>query len=184
MGWRRKPEQSLDEWGQNRQNSSPSISDMRATPDARSQAEVAIHNLGGTASAAALCSEVASIAPWRANVIYWYSADRWPPRWISQARQAQTAPRARTFRAADHQRQCDLRRASRRTGLAQRRRPGEYLVGRPAGRPVRAVYRAIMAPESGADMVPQAPAAEPGKPGAAIRVCTHSLTCSHLAASV
>src|SRR5215475_13789961 len=23
MGWRRKPEQSLDEWGQNRQNSSP-----------------------------------------------------------------------------------------------------------------------------------------------------------------
>src|SRR5712691_436221 len=34
--------------------------------------------------------------------------------------------------------------------------------------PVRAVYRAIMAPEFGADMVPLAPAPVPGKPGAAV----------------
>src|SRR5215467_5135740 len=31
--------------------------------------------------------------------------------------------------------------------------------------PVRAVYRAIMAPESGADLVPLAPAPVPGRPG-------------------
>src|SRR5262245_22423652 len=36
--------------------------------------------------------------------------------------------------------------------------------------PVRAVYRTTMAPESGADLVPLAPAPVPGKPGVTVSV--------------